>query len=273
MGIYSDATVQENSSSTQLIDNQWVTVDFGNVTMASGWIRFNMFFSASAGSTAISAVSNGGTFYFRNAIVEHVPNGFVHTWYDQSGNGNNATQDTLLSQPQIVTNGVLETASDNGLPALVMERSTGTQRRLNLDSTISTSANLSSFLVGSDKQYTRWLTTTTGRVTTLVGGLWDGVVLAGGANDGEALAPTLNLTNALFSMTKVGTTATYHRNGSLRVTGTCGSTISIFNIHSFPNSSLGRNSLQEAIIYTADQSANRPAIEANIANQYNLTLS
>jgi hypothetical protein len=37
-------------------------------------------------------------------------NGFVTTWYDQSGNGRNATQTgNLTRQPQIVTNGVLET--------------------------------------------------------------------------------------------------------------------------------------------------------------------
>lgn len=32
-------------------------------------------------------------------------NGFVTTWYDQSGNGINATQSTALNQPQIVSSG------------------------------------------------------------------------------------------------------------------------------------------------------------------------
>lgn len=32
-------------------------------------------------------------------------NGFVTTWYDQSGNGNNATQTTATAQPQIVSSG------------------------------------------------------------------------------------------------------------------------------------------------------------------------
>jgi hypothetical protein len=32
-------------------------------------------------------------------------NGFITTWYDQSGNGNNATQTTALAQPQIVSSG------------------------------------------------------------------------------------------------------------------------------------------------------------------------
>jgi len=43
-------------------------------------------------------------------------NGFVTTWYDQSGNGRNATQATAGEQPQIVDNGALITM--NGRPAL-----------------------------------------------------------------------------------------------------------------------------------------------------------
>jgi hypothetical protein len=36
-------------------------------------------------------------------------NGFVTTWYDQSGNGRNATQATATAQPQIVSNGAIQT--------------------------------------------------------------------------------------------------------------------------------------------------------------------
>jgi len=51
-------------------------------------------------------------------LVAHVGSGsgFVTTWYDQSGNGRNATQTTAGSQPRIVNNGVLEIA--NGKPAI-----------------------------------------------------------------------------------------------------------------------------------------------------------
>jgi hypothetical protein len=37
-------------------------------------------------------------------------NGFITVWYDQSGNGKNATQATLALQPQIVSGGVLLTS-------------------------------------------------------------------------------------------------------------------------------------------------------------------
>lgn len=44
-------------------------------------------------------------------------NGFVTTWYDQSGNGNNATQTTAANQPQIVSSGAVLTL--NSKPTLL----------------------------------------------------------------------------------------------------------------------------------------------------------
>ena len=43
-------------------------------------------------------------------------NGFVTTWYDQSGNGRNATQSTAANQPQIVSSGNL--LNLNGKPSI-----------------------------------------------------------------------------------------------------------------------------------------------------------
>jgi len=43
-------------------------------------------------------------------------NCFVTTWYDQTGNGNNATQSTAANQPQIVSSGAVIT--QNGLPSI-----------------------------------------------------------------------------------------------------------------------------------------------------------
>jgi hypothetical protein len=51
-------------------------------------------------------------------LVAHVGSGsgFVTTWYDQSGNGRNATQTTLVNQPQIVASGAVITM--NGRPVV-----------------------------------------------------------------------------------------------------------------------------------------------------------
>jgi len=43
-------------------------------------------------------------------------NGFVTTWYDQSGNGRNATQTTAANQPQIVSSGSV--ILENGKPTI-----------------------------------------------------------------------------------------------------------------------------------------------------------
>jgi hypothetical protein len=49
-------------------------------------------------------------------------NGFITTWYDQSGNGYNLTQSTAGSQPQIITNGILETINGNPTVNLLTNR-------------------------------------------------------------------------------------------------------------------------------------------------------
>ena len=46
-------------------------------------------------------------------------NGFVSIWYDQSGNSNNLTQNTLSNQPSIVLSGVLNT--QNSKPVLITD--------------------------------------------------------------------------------------------------------------------------------------------------------
>ena len=52
------------------------------------------------------------------ALLAHVGsgNGFVTTWYDQSGNARNATQTTAGNQPQIVASGAVIT--EGGQPAI-----------------------------------------------------------------------------------------------------------------------------------------------------------
>jgi hypothetical protein len=59
-------------------------------------------------------------------------NGRVHTWYDQSGNGFNATQTTNSLQPTIVTSGAIETENNkyalsfNGVDQYLTVAATGT---------------------------------------------------------------------------------------------------------------------------------------------------
>ena len=76
------------------------------------------------------------------ALLAHVGggNGFVTTWYDQSGNGSNATQATAANQPRIVSNGVLHTLG--GRPTI---RSFGVTEKLFFTSAALGSATAFSF--------------------------------------------------------------------------------------------------------------------------------
>ena len=56
-------------------------------------------------SSLLTFVGTGGT-----------DNGYVKTWYDQSGNSNDATQTTTANQPQIVSSGAV--IVENGKPAI-----------------------------------------------------------------------------------------------------------------------------------------------------------
>jgi hypothetical protein len=69
-------------------------------------------------------------------------NGFVTTWYDQSGNTRNATQTTAINQPQIVSSGSV--ILENGKPTLQNTASTGLKT---VSVGLSTFANLSLFTV------------------------------------------------------------------------------------------------------------------------------
>ena len=67
--------------------------------------------SSDDGEAAIGFDGNGD--FDSAAFATHVGagDGFIKTWYDQSGNGRNATQATAASQPQIIVSGM------NGKPS------------------------------------------------------------------------------------------------------------------------------------------------------------
>jgi hypothetical protein len=82
-------------------------------------------------TTDIGFTSNGSldeaavTSFVTNSGVNSTANGFVSIWYDQSGNGKNATNATVSQQPRIVTSGVLE--KYNGVPTVMFEKASNTK--------------------------------------------------------------------------------------------------------------------------------------------------
>jgi hypothetical protein len=69
-------------------------------------------------------------------------NGFVTTWYDQSGNARHATQSTAANQPTIVSGGVLNT--NNGKPSIALD---GINDFLNCSIFSATEQNINVFAV------------------------------------------------------------------------------------------------------------------------------
>lgn len=67
--------------------------------------------------------------------------GKITIWYDQSGNGNNLTKDTLFPQPQIINNGVLYTI--NSKPTILFL----TNELLNFTTALSSFNPISLFLI------------------------------------------------------------------------------------------------------------------------------
>ena len=86
----------------------------------------------------VSAINSGAL----TAFVGSGNNGFVQTWYDQSGNGRNATQTTDGNQPQIVSSGSL--IASNGSPSVFF---TGDTRDDELDFTDLTLTDAAVFTV------------------------------------------------------------------------------------------------------------------------------
>jgi hypothetical protein len=76
-------------------------------------------------------------------FITGTTDGFVTTWYDQSGNGNNAVQTSATSQPIIVSGGTILTLSGTGVSRTVL-RFDGTNDWMDLttlvDSDVHTSA-------------------------------------------------------------------------------------------------------------------------------------
>jgi len=211
--------------------------------------------------------------------------GFVETWYDQSGNGNDAEQTTAASQPQIVSGGALVVDSA-GLPEIDFDGSndcltsssysrSGEDLPLTIISVFDQDVTGIDYVVAlnksDDNAFDRILLRTDkfeyGRRAT------DNFNKAGSGSD-----PNVN-TKYVFTAINAGTTSSGFVNGS-----------SIFsavdtnlNTQSLNQIDIGANNgdsvskqnpfdgqIQEIIICETDQSSNRTALETNINSHYSI---
>jgi hypothetical protein len=219
-------------------------------------------------------------------------NGFVTTWYDQSGNARNATQTTAANQPQIVSSGSV--ILDNTKPTIFWNG--GQRLSLASDSMTNGIGYFSSFSVSklndntsSTQRFLSLISTGTSSSASriLFGKNGSNFIIAGGRRldtdsfIGAASSTTYTLNRVLNSnilnyisskldiyinSSSVASSTTFHSGGN--VSATNAQTQQIGSDGSGGQNWLGN--MQEMIFYTSDQSSNRTAIETNINNFYSI---
>jgi len=202
--------------------------------------------------------------------------GYIVTWYDQSGNSSNATQSSASSQPQILSGGVLNTingkasinyngtshflentsfnaldGSLNGFLFAVTTTADVTQNNKNIvENTESTTANGYGIRYSNNKVGSIILTST-GSISL----------------NGSAIS---NNAQYLFTLTKNSTQATLSTNQNVDDTaaniGTINAGSNTMRLSSFSNifTNYAENKQQEIVIYDNDQTSNVNSIENNI---------
>jgi len=207
------------------------------------------------------------------AIASHCgsANGYVVTWYDQSGNGNDMAQATTSSQPQIYDGSAVLTK--NGQPALRFNN-----HRLDASITFASSDASSFFWVASADNAgnnNRVISSGSGSVRRNASILLDSGDIYDGTN-GVTGGTVSDNTQTLFS----GFYAT--NNGRIYVDGALGATGTTFVQQAISGLTVGLDAvapgaelvgeLQEFIIYKTDQdtAGNRTGIESNINTYYSI---
>lgn len=208
-------------------------------------------------------------------------NGFVKTWYDQSGNSLDATQNTAGNQPTIVASGVLKTL--NGKPCVSSN-----------DKFLSIPLSLYS----TDTQYLNvfsiYALNIVGDYPIILGnnGTSKGFISLHFDNDRLVrLATIRNGGNSVYNGTTILTVndpvlrtdivdrfvAQTYLNGSVEINQTDNNSdfdfTGVTEHRIFQTGSAGQITgidLNELIIYSSDQSANRAAIESAINNYYSI---
>ena len=191
--------------------------------------------------------------------------GFVETWYDQSGNGNDAVQATAGSQPKIVNAGSLLA---DGLTFDGSDDSMATTSAIN-------STNIAIACVSKSAN------NATAGIFSMLDGFNDGheaLYLAGEiriATNSSDLDVSITTTNQnLYFANYDGSTQSLSSNGGTPSTKSTSQTISVSalaQIGSRRGGSFLNGSIEELIVYTSDQSSNRTALEANIISHYGIS--
>jgi hypothetical protein len=203
-----------------------------------------------------------------------VGNGFIVTWYDQSGNTRHLVQPSGVNQPKIVSSGALETV--NSKPIITFD---GLNDSLNHTITLAQPLNL--FLAATattipiGNTYRNIVSmpnsagTDAGIEIDISSPLTQKTLLYSGVIIGDT---TVRSGNMIVSGLSNGASSTLHINGNSIASGNAGtSNIGIIRLganFNFTNYNNGK--YFEFILYPTNQSTNRAAIETNINTFYSI---
>ena len=204
--------------------------------------------------------------------------GFVTTWYDQSGNGNNATQGSAAAQPQIVSSG--STILSNAKPSLQFD---GSADFMTTPSVALSTNNIALFNVFklNSSTFATWFSyggyVSNGFLIQRPNNSFVRYAVSGTSyqdfNDTSSLPSTTN--QILLSLID------YDSNSSVYIDNVSQGTKSIsVSLNSSNTIELGRRAdnatqytpmnAQEFVFYPIDQSSNRTGIETNINDFYTI---
>jgi hypothetical protein len=208
--------------------------------------------------------------------------GFVQTWYDQSGNSNNAAQVTTGSQPRVVRNGIIPYTSVYPSVEFIIESSSFMQ----LTNTFSGTAGSRFFIsklkriptvqtetaypfddVGSSNQSSYYPNT-----NALLADDFASTTVKDPAGNSPGLGLLQPHLHSTISIPNFWTN--YHNSNQLFNTTT--NTVGFNTTPSLIGKGLGYSTsylngyISEILFYASDQTTNRTAIESNINNNYKI---
>ena len=203
--------------------------------------------------------------------------GFVTTFYDQSGNSRDATQTIAVNQPQIVITGSIVT--ENGKSAIQYNGIPNGLTITNRPLTGATSFSIFSIVNLKTANNFEMIFTQTdglsndGRLEIRRNGTNNSLQYLGNDNSGSSMTGTLPVNNTQILSSYIGfsNVATAYINNVLDAT----SINTSINIGNYP-SQIGQRGvgfslngiIQEVVVYASNQSSNRSDINSNINTYY-----
>lgn len=198
------------------------------------------------------------------AWVGALNDGYVTTWYDQSGNGNDATQATAATQPQIVSGGSV--ILENGKPVVSPD---GVDDILNNSAIINYHSIFMAGLPSSNVSNNIVLD-----IVLYLG--WEATAITYRTNTYSPHYFPSDTTQQIISIIAEGgvdpRSVNAYRNGVASASNPISLNLGfgqgfIFGVDNFGEYD---RPVHEIIIYDSDQSANRTAIESNINDYYSI---